>query len=62
MKRYVWFNPKTGEFSDSWTEEEHDEYLMEEGLERMKGWKLIKYECENDKDFEFYNRMKIVTL
>lgn len=60
--RYVWMNINTGEFSNSWPESEHSqfsEYLMNRAKEA--GWKLIKYSCENDSDFEFYNLMKITT-
>lgn len=64
--RYVWLNINTGEFSDSWDEETHQkafspalngEKLLSDAKER--GGKLIKYECLNDEDFEFYNKMKL---
>lgn len=63
--KYVWLNMNTGEFSNSWDEETHDGLLdfFESNLEDStnNGWKLIKYECLNDDDFDFYSMMKIVT-
>lgn len=61
--KYVWLNLKTGEFSNSWDYEEMNwpsslspEKLAEEPVE---GFKLIKYECLNDEDFELSNLMKL---
>lgn len=58
--RYVWLNPIDGKFSNSWDEKTHeviDKGILDEANEN--GWKLIKYECINDKDFEFFNKMKL---
>lgn len=64
MKRYVWLNLNTGEFSNSWDSKNH-ELLTKGGDTWMdaisKGWKLIEYTCLNDETFELYNKMKIVT-
>lgn len=62
MKKYVWMNPITGKFSNSWNEELHqiaggDTLINEEA--NKEGWKLIKYECVNDEDFEFINKMRL---
>lgn len=60
--RYVWLNMNTGEFSNSWSQEEHDSCTTppEELLsDEHDGWKLIKYECVNDPDFQFYNLMRL---
>lgn len=61
--KYIWFDLKTGEFSNPFSEEDVKTYFSESDLEEANkdGWKLIKFDCVNDKDFEFYNRMKIVT-
>jgi hypothetical protein len=63
---YAWLNLETGEFSNSWTEEEHkrvfDEFDKKTLKEHFKGypqWKLIRYECVNDKDFKFVHHMKL---
>ena len=63
MKKYVWLNIATGEFSDSWTEEMMLEHFKNYNWENdiRDGWKMIEYKCLNDKDFNFYNLMKIVT-
>jgi hypothetical protein len=68
MKKQVWLNLNTGEFSSSWLKDEYPEgsvvrKTMNEEMGRMtkEGWKLIEYECLNDSDFDFYNRMKIVS-
>ncbi len=60
--RYVWLNLNNGEFSCSWGEELH-KYVDSEMIEKANrdNWKLIKYECLNDENFEFYDLMKIVT-
>jgi len=64
--RYVYLNPEKGTFSNSWTQAEQDMYskdpeinekLLKEAKE--KGYKIIKYECLNDDDFEFFNQMKL---
>lgn len=61
--KYVWLNLNTGEFSNAWDKETNDKYIDEEVLEQAKkdNYKLIKFECLNDENFEFYNLMKIVT-
>lgn len=67
MKKYVWLNLNTGEFSNSWDEEAHNKYntgkrvleLQKEHPETYAGWKMIEYTCLNDQDFEFFNKMKL---
>jgi hypothetical protein len=61
--KYVWLNIQTGEFSNSWTEKEQEEFHPENHLNpNNKHWKLIKYECINEPEFEFYNMMKRICL
>ena len=60
--RYVWLNIQTGKFSDSW--KLSDNWITEEKLLAMAKdaapeWKLIKYLCLNQPDFEFFNLMTI---
>lgn len=59
-KRFVWLNVATGEFSNSWGEDEH-KGLTQEDLDTAKtnGWKLIEYKCLNDGDFSFLNLMSL---
>jgi hypothetical protein len=60
MRMYVWLDIQTGKFSNSWTEEEHQKYFI--GIQHIpmnSTWKLISYECVNDKEFIFNDRMKI---
>ncbi len=61
--KYVWLNLNTGEFSNSWDEKTQqclgDTINNELKDESYKGCKMIKYECLNDTDFEFYNKMKL---
>lgn len=63
MKRQVWLNLMTGEFSDSW--EALDPIALEVHLQYSKDhpetshWKLIEYECLTDGSFEFYKQMKL---
>lgn len=58
--KYVWLEIATGKFSNSWDEKEN-ELVDQEILDIAKkdGWKLIKYQCLTDDNFEFYNRMII---
>lgn len=58
--KYVWFNMVKGEFSNSW-DESQQKYVDEEMLTKSSkdGWRLIKYECLNDSEFEFYNQIKL---
>lgn len=67
--RYVWYFQTTGEFSNSWDEEEHD-FLVRDMAKNPEqhqkaiddlGAKLIRYECITDQDFEFCHLMKVVT-
>jgi hypothetical protein len=39
-------------------------YIDEDMLKLAKedGWKLIKYECLTDDDFEFYNKMQLGSM
>jgi len=63
MKKYVWLNLTTGEFSNSWSEEEMKKYgpIMQDDSELgpKTQWKLIEYTCISDPDFHFYNMMKL---
>lgn len=58
MTRYVWLNTQTGEFTSSWDEETHEEVKHLLGTDSDE-WKLIKYTCETDQNFEFNNLMRI---
>ena len=54
---------KTGNFSNSWSEEDHQKYLkdvefLDQGKERPE-FKLIEYTCLTDPDFEFVRHMKL---
>ena len=61
--KYVWFNINTGEFSDSWNENEIEAHFIEnikdEGLLRDE-LKLIKFKCISDPNFKFVRHMKII--
>lgn len=64
MKRQVWLNLQTGEFSNSWLKESLSEgtleFVMNQSKEpELSHWKLIEYECLSDQDFEFCNLMKL---
>lgn len=58
--KYVFLNPETGKFSNSWHEGDH-KHITDEALAQATkdNWKLIKYECLNDDNFEFMNQMKL---
>ena len=58
----VWLNVNTGEFSDSWNEEDYPSIDTNELIEKYNpkdGWKLIEYNCLNDTLFQFNNLMVI---
>ena len=59
--RYVWLDLKTGEFSNSWDEEEHQKHSPHyySSIREGGNWKLIKYSCLTDDTFEFSNLMGI---
>ena len=63
--KYVWLNIKTGKFSNTWSQEEHDKYRAGDteaipiGKEHSKTWKLIKFKCLTDESFMFTNLMKL---
>jgi hypothetical protein len=63
MKKYCWLNIETGKFSNSWNEKDHKKYLDDKTIEEQTKlhpeWKLICYECINDKNFEFIHHMKL---
>lgn len=62
MKRYVWLNIATGEFSNSWTEKEYsreNSIKILDSLLHSNEWKLIEYECLSDNEFKFNNQMVI---
>jgi hypothetical protein len=59
--KLVWLNIETGEFSESWDEEE---FSLTDTLDMYSkytkaGWKLIRYDCLTDEDFQFNNLMVI---
>ena len=61
--KYVWLNIKTGEFSNSWDYENmhwpascSPEELAKDADPK---WKLIKYQCLTDSNFEFLTLMKL---
>ena len=65
-ERFVWLNIQTGEFSNSWDVNSNMEGSTQEIIERHKAdpdkykhWKLIKYSCPSDLEFEFTKRMRI---
>ena len=59
--KYVWLNVITGQFSNSWDEITHKMSIGNEikSDEFDKRWKLIKYQCLTDNNFEFYNQMEL---
>jgi len=60
--RYVWLNFVTGKFSNSWSEKEHKHISMSSTQlndYQIDGYRLIKYECPYDEDFQFTNRMSL---
>jgi len=61
--KYVWFDINTGQFSNSFSEKDRKDYIGDDVLElaKEKNWKLIRYKCETDESFDFYNMMKIIT-
>jgi hypothetical protein len=66
MKRQVWINMNTGEFSNSWDKPEEESvfhsFLLETRIKaNEEGWKLIEYECLNDREFQFTDWMQILT-
>jgi len=58
--KFVWLDMDTGEFSNSWTNNEN-KYLTIDLLDRAaeNNCVVIKYQCINDSKFEFYNMMKL---
>ncbi len=65
-KKHVWFNLNTGEFSNSWDPNSavlSSSIYSEDSLKNAneQGWKMIEYTCINDENFDFYERMKVVT-
>ena len=63
-KKLVWLNIQTGEFSNSWCEKEYENIDDCSLAALIKGaskgpWKLIKYECINDEEFELSHMMRI---
>lgn len=56
----VWLNTMTGEFSNSWPLVDNKYINMEDARNgAAKGWKLIRYRCDNQEDFEFSHHMKL---
>jgi len=62
--KYFWLNIQDGTFSNSWGEETMKSF-SENDLEQLnkdalaKGFRLIKYECLNDSNFEFDKNFKL---
>lgn len=62
MRKQVWLNLQTGEFSNSWGEDEHGGIVVQEliqSADKECGWKLIEFECLNDPGFEFTINMRL---
>lgn len=70
--KQVWLNIETGEFSNSWPVDENGNSVEfpSQTKETLLGylnlqpevaykWKLIEYHCVNDKDFSFYEAMRL---
>lgn len=59
--KYVWLNLQTGEFGNSWDEESHQEHAPEyyENIDPASAWKLIRYDCLTDENFEFLDLMQL---
>ena len=66
--KYVWLNLKDGTFSNSWdgsesyitkSKEDFEKEMIKLAEDNDPYWKLIKYECISDSDFEFFNLMKL---
>ena len=58
--RYTWLNINTGTFGISWTQDEHPTIDPEDLAKHLQeGFKLIRYECLNDDNFEFTKHMKL---
>ena len=59
--KYCWLDMSNGKFSNTWDEETHkevvDKAVIEHGIKR--NWKLIKFQCLTDNEFEFMNKMKL---
>ena len=63
-KHRVWLNIQTGEFSNSWSAEDLPDTLIKDAndIAKQSGqsiWKLIEYECLNDREFTFNQLMKL---
>lgn len=65
MKKWVWLNLKTGEFSNTFNinsladVEKFIKDADEINKQYYENWKLIEYTCLNDKEFEFSDLMKL---
>jgi hypothetical protein len=57
--KYVWLNLNTGEFSDSFVLDQKEVNRLCQFAKNEPLWKLIKFECVNDPDFEFTGLMRI---
>jgi len=60
--KYVWLNVKDGTFSNSWEHSDDMEELEKESAppDKNSKWKLIKYCCKTDEDFNFDRYMRLV--
>jgi hypothetical protein len=59
LVKYVWYNIQTGKFSDSWDENTHKRFIPHIENNIPKYYILLKYECINKPDFEFYHMHEI---
>lgn len=59
--KYFWISTQTGEFSYSWDVELRKHFMADESMKDIlkKGYRLIKYQCLNDENFEFTKEMKL---
>jgi len=58
--KFVWMNVSTGEFSNSWFDGECGDVDYDTlKIATKDHWKLIKFQCINEPEFEFNNLMKL---
>ena len=58
--KYCWLNKQDGRFSGSWKEEDTkliDKEILD--IATKDNWRLIKFQCINDDDFEFNHLMQL---
>jgi len=60
--KYCWIDIETGKFSNTWDQESqnlHGKGIIEHAQKQAPNWKLIKFTCLTDPNFEFTNHMKL---